>query len=87
MQDTCPVCVNEIETIYHALVCCHFAAQCWSIANVHIHNMEEVDFSSWLDSRGDHGPVRLGFSGETGTATIYFRFLKSKTATAGSGSG
>lgn len=45
----CQVCANEDETIYHALVGCYFAVQCWKTWDPGIHINKEMEFISWLE--------------------------------------
>lgn len=47
VQTRCPVCASGNLTIFHALVGCHFAMQCWKILNTDIQTEEEMEFPIW----------------------------------------
>lgn len=44
VQTRCLVCAGGNETIFHALVGCHFAVQCWTTLDPAIHIEGETDF-------------------------------------------
>lgn len=45
---TCPACNREEESIYHILVQCHLASQCWMKVLHDVHEGENQDFMQWL---------------------------------------
>lgn len=49
VENTCPVCNEEIETIFHSLVQCRAAALCWKVHNAEIPTNVTMDFSVWLE--------------------------------------
>lgn len=46
--DICPVCNATDESIFHALVTCHFAQQCWNVDIPEVRVDVAEDFSGWL---------------------------------------
>lgn len=45
----CPVCDGENESIFHALVSCPVAAQCWHKAFPELGAVVTADFFAWLE--------------------------------------
>ncbi|XP_074377940.1 uncharacterized protein LOC141719458 [Apium graveolens] len=45
----CQVCAIADESIYHALVGCYFAVQCWKTWDPGIQINEEMEFNVWLE--------------------------------------
>lgn len=48
MSTVCPVCLDGEETIYHALVLCRFAAQCWRQVLTDFRTDEVESFREWF---------------------------------------
>lgn len=48
VQTRCQVCAGGIETIYHALVGCHYAVQCWKTFDTDMYIGEESEFHIWF---------------------------------------
>lgn len=47
----CPVCNSKEESIFHALVMCPFAHQCWTIIFPSLQIGDAQDYGSWLSVR------------------------------------
>ena len=50
VQGWCPVCLNNIETITHALVDCPFAENCWRSLNKDLRGSEGCEFAALLEN-------------------------------------
>ncbi|XP_074358745.1 uncharacterized protein LOC141698038 [Apium graveolens] len=48
VQNICPTCQTQVESIMHCLVSCSYAQQCWSILLPGIQIQEDGCFKSWL---------------------------------------
>lgn len=46
--DKCPICNAERETVYHSLVSCQFAKQCWGHAGINLAGDEQCSFYRWI---------------------------------------
>ena len=49
VQTRCQVCAGGVETIFHALVGCHFAVQCWKTFDTAMYIGEEAEFHTWFE--------------------------------------
>lgn len=54
VENKCTVCNEDIESIFHSLVQCKVAAQCWKIYSPSIITYGNRDFPDWLE-RNLHG--------------------------------
>lgn len=59
IQAFCPVCTEESEIIFHSLVLCPFARQCWMLLNVQIDVDQNVDFGTWIMKTWSASNARL----------------------------
>ncbi|XP_074374335.1 uncharacterized protein LOC141714732 [Apium graveolens] len=50
LDNICPVCNEEPETIFHSLVQCKSAALCWQVYNARIITNVTMEFPEWLES-------------------------------------
>lgn len=48
VQNQCPFCKNDYETIFHVLIACPFSVQCWQVLDPRFSSIMTVDFAEWL---------------------------------------
>ncbi|XP_074327492.1 uncharacterized protein LOC141665405 [Apium graveolens] len=50
VNDKCPVCNDEIEAVYHVLVTCSMAKQCWNALGINTEENNSSNFDRWVNS-------------------------------------
>ncbi|XP_074359589.1 uncharacterized protein LOC141699273 [Apium graveolens] len=48
--DKCPICNLEVESVYHSLVSCQFAKQCWCLLGISPVEDDQSSFNNWLSA-------------------------------------